>query len=124
MTHAFFGADYGADKMRRALVQAGLDFEELDEAELLRRVARDLAENRIVGWFQGRFEMGPRALGNRSILASPLRREIRDQINARIKYREPFRPFAPVVLADDLEDVAAQSIHRPARDVALGFAAH
>src|SRR5262249_57896991 len=58
----------------------------------------------IVGWFQDRFEMGPRALGNRSILASPLRREIRDQINARIKYREPFRPFAPAVLAEYATD--------------------
>jgi len=86
--------------MRSALVRAGLEFEELDEADLLRRVALDLAENRIVGWFQDRFELGPRALGNRSILASPLRREIRDVINARIKHREPFRPFAPAVLAE------------------------
>jgi carbamoyltransferase len=100
MTHAFYGSAYSADQMRRALVRAELKFEELDEAELLRRVARELAENRIVGWFQGRFELGPRALGNRSILASPLRREICDVINARIKHREPFRPFAPAVLAE------------------------
>jgi carbamoyltransferase len=104
MMHAFYGSGYGADQMRRALVQAGLTFVELDEVELLRRVARDLAENRIVGWFQGRFELGPRALGNRSILASPLRREIRDLINTRIKYREPFRPFAPAVLAEYAAD--------------------
>ena len=104
MAHAFHGLAYGPDHARRALVAAGLAFEELDEAQLLRRVARDLAENRIVGWFQDRFEMGPRALGNRSILASPLRREIRDQINARIKYREPFRPFAPAVLAEYAAD--------------------
>jgi carbamoyltransferase len=104
LTHAFHGSAYGPDQTRRALVEAGLEFEELDEADLLRRVARDLAENRIVGWFQGRFEMGPRALGNRSILASPLRREMRDLINARIKYREPFRPFAPAVLAEHAAD--------------------
>ena len=104
MTHAFYGSAYNPDQMHRALVQAGLEFMELDEAELLRRVARDLADNRIVGWFQGPFEMGPRALGNRSILASPLRREIRDLINARIKYREPFRPFAPAVLAEYAAD--------------------
>ena len=104
MMHAFYGSAYNPDQMRRALVQAGLEFMELDEAELLRRVARDLADNRIVGWFQGPFEMGPRALGNRSILASPLRREIRDLINARIKYREPFRPFAPAVLAEYAAD--------------------
>src|SRR4029079_18150148 len=104
MTPAFYGAAYGPDHARRALVAAGIAFEELEEGELLRRVARDLVENRIVGWFQGRFEIGPRALGNRSILASPLRREIRAQINARIKYREPFRPFAPVVLAEYAAD--------------------
>jgi carbamoyltransferase len=104
LTHAFHGSAYGPGQTRRALVEAGLAFEELDEVELLRRVARDLAENRIVGWFQGRFEMGPRALGNRSILASPLRRDMRDLINARIKYREPFRPFAPAVLAEHAAD--------------------
>lgn len=104
MTHAFYGSDYGPDKARRALLAAGLAYEELEEAELLRRVARDLADNRIVGWFQGRFEMGPRALGNRSILASPLQRDIREVINARIKHREPFRPFAPAVLAEHAAD--------------------
>src|SRR5262249_43264913 len=100
MTHAFYGSAYSPDQMRSALVRAGLEFEELDEAELLRRVALDLAENRIVGWFQDRFELGPRALGNRSTLASPPRREIPDVINVRIKHREPFRPFAPAVLAE------------------------
>jgi carbamoyltransferase len=104
MTHAFYGMAYSPDQMRLALGQAGLEFEELGATELVRRVARDLAENRIVGWYQDRFEMGPRALGNRSILASPLRREMRDLINARIKFREPFRPFAPAVLAEYAAD--------------------
>jgi carbamoyltransferase len=63
-------------------------------------VAKDLADGRIVGWFQGRFEMGPRALGNRSILADPRRPEMRDVLNAKVKQREPFRPFAPAVLVE------------------------
>ena len=63
--------------------------------QLLRRVAQDLADGKIVGWFQGRFEMGPRALGNRSILADPRRAEMRDILNAKVKKREAFRPFAP-----------------------------
>jgi carbamoyltransferase len=100
LTHAFLGQEYSEAEMERALDRAGLGFEKLDEADLITRVARDLAESRIVGWFQGRFEMGPRALGNRSILASPLDASIKEIINARIKHREPFRPFAPAVLAE------------------------
>ena len=79
-------------------------YERLTEVELVHRVAEDLASDKIVGWFQGRFEIGPRALGNRSILASPLKLEIRDIMNARIKFREPFRPFAPAVLAERAAD--------------------
>jgi carbamoyltransferase len=75
-------------------------FEQLGEAELLERGAVDLAANKTVGWFQGRYEIGPRALGNRSILASPMTAEIRDILNARVKFREPFRPFAPSVLEE------------------------
>jgi carbamoyltransferase len=100
MTHAFYGPSFDAVEMRRTLVDVGLKFEQLEEAELQRRVARDLADGRIVGCFHGCAEIGPRALGNRSILASPIRRDIRDLMNARIKEREPFRPFAPAVLAE------------------------
>jgi carbamoyltransferase len=100
LRHAYYGTQYTAQEIRAALDKAGLAYEELDETALLTRVADNLAANRIVGWFQGRFEMGPRALGNRSILASPMRNDIRDIINARIKYREPFRPFAPAVLEE------------------------
>jgi carbamoyltransferase len=100
MTHAYFGAEYGDREVEDALREGGLAFERLSEAELLTRVAGDLAADRIVGWFQGRNEVGPRALGNRSILASPLKLAIKDKINARIKYREPFRPFAPAVLEE------------------------
>jgi carbamoyltransferase len=100
MTHAFLGLQPSDDQIARALDQAGMRYERLGEPDLLSRVAHDLAESRIVGWLQGRFELGPRALGNRSILASPLRLEIKDIINQRVKFREPFRPFAPAVLEE------------------------
>ncbi len=100
MSHAFLGVAYSDTQIEQALQAAGLTYERLPEADLIARVARDLAEDRIVGWFQGKFEIGPRALGNRSILASPLNLAIKDVINTRVKYREPFRPFAPAVLAE------------------------
>lgn len=100
LTHPFYGPTYSDRTIEVALREAGIAGERLSESELLARVARDLAEGKIVGWFQGRSEMGPRALGNRSILADPRRAEMKDIINARVKHREPFRPFAPAVLLD------------------------
>jgi carbamoyltransferase len=100
LRHAFYGQQYSEARIERALRAAGLSYQRIPEAQLLRRVAQDLADGRIVGWFQGRFEMGPRALGNRSILADPRRPEMRDVLNAKVKKREPFRPFAPAVLIE------------------------
>jgi carbamoyltransferase len=101
LDRASYGKEYGAEEIEGALRAAGLRYERLAERDLIRRTAGDLAAGRIVGWFDGRFEMGPRALGNRSMLADPRRLEMRDVINARIKRRESFRPFAPVVLAEE-----------------------
>lgn len=92
------GLEYSADEIEAALTAHGLAYERLPGAALVRRVAQAIADGKIVGWFQGRFEMGPRALGNRSLLADPRRADMKDILNARIKNREPFRPFAPVVL--------------------------
>lgn len=100
LRRADYGLAYGEDEIDRATQAAGLPAQTMPDPQLLERVARDLAQGRIVGWFQGRFEMGPRALGFRSILADPRRGEIRDVINAKIKKRETFRPFAPAVLAE------------------------
>ncbi len=100
LTHAYYGLEYSDEQIVQALNEAGLESELLEEGELIERVARDLADGRIVGWFQGRFEMGPRALGNRSILADPRNAEMRDLLNAKIKHREAFRPFAPAVLEE------------------------
>lgn len=100
LTHAFHGAGHDDRQVRSAMEAAGLKGERMTEADLFDRVARDLAARKIVGWFQGRFEIGPRALGNRSILADPRDIAIKAVLNARIKMREPFRPFAPAVLAE------------------------
>lgn len=98
-----FGPSFGADEVLRALRQCGVRSEELPEEALYPTAARLLEQGRVVGWFRGRMEFGPRALGNRSILADPRRPEMKDLINSRIKFREPFRPFAPAVAAEDAE---------------------
>ena len=81
-----------------------MEFQELGDAELCKTVAQDLTNGKIVGWHQGRFEMGPRALGNRSILADPRNPEMKDVLNRRVKFREPFRPFAPAVLREKVSE--------------------
>jgi carbamoyltransferase len=100
MRHAYWGPAYAEAECRGALEQAGIPFETLGEDELYARVARELARGRLVFWFQGRMEWGPRALGNRSLLADPRREDMRELINAKVKLREPFRPFAPAVLEE------------------------
>ena len=96
-----YGLEYGPEAIEQALVAHGLTYERLPGQEMQQRIARDLAAGQIVGWYQGRFEMGPRALGNRSLLADPRRAEMKDILNSRIKSREPFRPFAPAVLVEE-----------------------
>ena len=76
----------------------------LDEEELVKETAKRIADGKVVGWFQGRMEFGPRALGNRSIVVDPRRAEMKDLLNSRIKHREPFRPFAPSILAERVGD--------------------
>jgi carbamoyltransferase len=96
MAHAFYGADWTERELADALAGQGLQVRTVaDPAE---EAARLLADGKIVGWFQGRAEVGPRALGARSILADPRRAEAKDIVNARVKRREGFRPFAPSVL--------------------------
>lgn len=97
LEHPYYGTAATPETIARALQGRDFAVEHLDEPELIARVAQNLAEGDIVGWCQGRFEMGPRALGNRSILADPRRPEVREILNQRIKRREPFRPFAPAV---------------------------
>jgi carbamoyltransferase len=100
LKHAFYGKAYDDKEIVQALDAAGLHYRRFSQEQLLPRVAQDLADGKVVGWFQGRFEMGPRALGNRSILADPRRPDMRDVLNNKVKKRESFRPFAPAVLVE------------------------
>jgi len=104
MNHAYTGPAYSDEECAAALSAAGLEGERLSDEELITMTAERIAAGDVVGWFQGRMEFGPRALGNRSILADPRRSEMKDVLNARVKHRESFRPFAPSVLAEATHD--------------------
>ena len=84
-----------------------------DEDGLCRETAARIAAGNVVGWYQGRMEWGARALGNRSIVADPRRRDMRDIINQKIKFRERFRPFAPSILAESIDDYFVGAVHDP-----------
>ena len=100
MNHAYTGPEYSEAECASAIAGAGLESQRLDDDSLFAEIAERIARGEIVGWFQGRMEFGPRALGNRSILVDPRRAEMKDILNARVKHREPFRPFAPSILAE------------------------
>jgi carbamoyltransferase len=98
--HPFWGPAVETGELARLAREDDLPVEELDEPALIDRVAHDLAEGKVVGWMDGALELGPRALGHRSILAAPHTIQTRDRLNREIKHREQFRPFAPVVLIE------------------------
>jgi len=105
MEHPYWGPAYSQQQIRAALERSSIassEFQvtELPEEQLAKETAKEIAGGKIVGWFQGRAEWGPRALGNRSILADPRRAEMKDILNRRIKHREVFRPFAPSILEE------------------------
>ena len=102
MRGSFLGPEFSQSEIEEALSEAGARFEVVSEEEITRRCARDLADGRAVGWFQGRMEFGPRALGARSILGDPRSATMQKTLNLKIKYRESFRPFAPSVLREDV----------------------
>jgi carbamoyltransferase len=100
MQHVYYGPEYSDVEILRDLEAAGCNYRRLTETELVLQTAAAIAQGKIAGWFQGRMEFGPRALGNRSILADPRRKDMKEILNSRIKYREPFRPFCPSILAE------------------------
>lgn len=113
MTDAYTGPHFANGTIEQALTDAGLSYETLDEDVLVKRAAEIVADGNVMGWFQGRMEWGPRALGNRSIIANPRRDDMKDILNARIKHREKFRPFAPSVLQESVGDYFDQSYPDP-----------
>lgn len=114
MRHAFWGPEYAEDRLRR-VAESSEHFAKRceDEADLVETAADLIAAGKVVGWYQGRSEWGPRALGNRSILANPAIATMKDTINAKIKRRESFRPFAPSVLEEDVATYFEQVVDSP-----------
>lgn len=100
---SYLGPAFSDREMEAALVQGGAVYHRLDESALLKATAALLKDEQVVGWFQGRMEFGPRALGNRSILASARSETMQSRLNLAVKYRESFRPFAPAVLEEDAD---------------------
>ena len=116
LTHAFHGIGYSEPEVAQALRHAGLAHKRLTKHEIIEQVAHDLAAGKIVGWFQGRSELGPRALGHRSILADPRDVAMKDRLNSRVKQRAWFRPFAPAILEERMTEFFRDRAARPLHD--------
>ncbi len=110
---SYLGNAYETDEICIQLSKLGAKFDILSDDELIVRAAESLSNDKVVGWFQGRMEFGPRALGGRSILGNPRSREMQRMMNLKIKNRESFRPFAPAVLAEHARDVFDLAVASP-----------
>jgi len=110
MQNALLGPSFTNDEIKKVLDETGLRYVELDDATLFGTVAAQLVAGKVIGWFSGRMEFGPRALGSRSIIADPRIADMQSVLNRKIKFRESFRPFAPAIMEDktalyfDLDD--------------------
>ena len=113
MEHAYTGPEYSNAEIQALLEKEGLAYEVLADGALVKRSAELVAKGNVLGWFQGRMEWGPRALGNRSIIADPRRDDMKDILNERIKHRERFRPFAPSILLENTGDYFDQDYPDP-----------
>jgi carbamoyltransferase len=103
MMGSYLGNEFSQNEIQKIFDNIGADYKIYNDEDLISKTASDLSNGKAVGWFQGRMEFGPRALGNRSILADPRSADMQKNLNLKIKYRESFRPFAPSVLKEDLE---------------------
>ena len=102
--HTLLGPAFNNNEIKEYLDNEKADYEYLDDQDLYEYISNLILENKIIGWFQGRMEFGPRALGNRSILANPCHPEMKDIINRRVKFREDFRPFAPAIIEEEYQN--------------------
>ena len=104
MKGSFLGSEYSQDQIEKELKSIGANFETLNYEKLIDQTSENLLKEKAIGWFQGRMEFGPRALGGRSILGDPRSEKMQKNLNLKVKYRESFRPFAPSVLREDLSN--------------------
>jgi carbamoyltransferase len=111
MKNAFLGPGFDSDDYETEIKKSSLPY--IRSSDYGDVAAKLLADNKILGWFQGRLEFGPRALGNRSILATPCNKDMKDILNARVKFREAFRPFAPIVLEEACGEYFDKDYHNP-----------
>lgn len=111
MHHVYFGPEYTNEEIKKALDIANVKYQYIEEVE--KETSKLIADGKIIGWFQGRMEVGPRALGNRSILADPRRSETKDIVNNKVKFRESWRPFCPSILDECKEDYLEKAYYHP-----------
>ncbi len=123
MEHSYWGAEYSSAEIESALKGRDVPYQQLSGAEqVVQAAVDDILQGKVIGWYQGRFEWGPRALGNRSIMADPRREEMKEVVNTKIKFREPFRPFAPVILEEEAPNFFAMpASYDPTRDYPSRF---
>ena len=113
MKGSYLGTEYNQEEIEKVLKDVGANFETLKYEELIDRTAEFLSNEKAIGWFQGRMEFGPRALGGRSILGDPRSEKMQKNLNLKVKYRESFRPFAPSVLREDLPEWFEMNVDSP-----------
>ena len=113
MKGSYLGTEFNQEQIEKELLSLGANFKKLNYEELINKTAEFLSDEKAVGWFQGRMEFGPRALGSRSILGDPRSDKMQKNLNLKVKYRESFRPFAPSILREDISEWFNMNIDSP-----------
>jgi|AntAceMinimDraft_17_1070374.scaffolds.fasta_scaffold01196_3 carbamoyltransferase len=113
MENAYLGPDFSENQIKKCLLKANITFRRYENDELTKYIAKKISQNNTIGWFQGRMEFGPRALGNRSIFGNPCNPDMKNILNDKIKKRESFRPYAPIILEEKANDFFALQSSSP-----------